>query len=605
MARGRHAKRSVRHPSSAAGRVQAALARRGVTSADSTGSSSVGHRTISRPGSGARWSWAIRLAIASGTLVLVAGVAAVVVLALGRPKVSVTSSGPTLIRVHVGGLGTQLSALQATSAGRSVPLAHDAGGLVPAARLGQDQTVRVTATAKSPTWLRWLVGPSVSATKTVRTPAAKPSAHIVLASELGQVPVTFDHPVSVIDYRSGGGASHVVHLSHPTTVADLAVPGQAAAGYLTVAAAPLPWETVASRPSTVTWFVAPATGGPVALADPAPGSATASTSGRITLTFDETVAKAIGSTRPTLSPAASGAWSEPGADTLVFTPSGFGFGPGASVTVTFDRPVQVVGGSDAPATTTAAATSSYQFDVAPASTLRLEQILAQLNYLPLSFVPAAGVTIPHTFAGEVATISTPLAGSFSWRWASTPATLQAQWVPGSPNLMLKGALMAFDATQGNYDGYQQDDESVAQLANLSTWQALLQAAADNQVDPNPYAYVYVTKAIPETLTLWENGSVVLTSAANTGIAERPTADGTFPIYVRYTVNYMSGTNPDGSTYHDLVHWINYFNGGDAVHGFVRGYYGYPQSLGCVELPVSTAEVAFSDLAIGDLVTVAG
>jgi hypothetical protein len=66
---------------------------------------------------------------------------------------------------------------------------------------------------------------------------------------------------------------------------------------------------------------------------------------------------------------------------------------------------------------------------------------------------------------------------------------------------------------------------------------------------------------------------------------------------------MSGTNPDGSKYHDLVPWINYFDGSDAVHGFVRGSYGYPQSLGCVELPVATAQVAFSDLAIGDLVTV--
>jgi len=275
------------------------------------------------------------------------------------------------------------------------------------------------------------------------------------------------------------------------------------------------------------------------------------------------------------------------------------------VTVTFDRPVSVVGATDAATTTTAAATTGYQFDVAPGSTLRLEQILAQLDYLPLNFVPAAGVATPRTFAGEVATISNPLAGSFSWRWASTPASLQAQWLPGSANPMLKGALMEFDSVQGNYDGYQQDDESVAQLANPSTWEALLQAAAANQRDPNPYAYVYVTKTIPETLTLWQNGAVVLTSAANTGIYQDPTADGTFPIYIRFTVNYMSGTNPDGTTYHDLVHWINYFNGGDAVHGFVRGSYGYPQSLGCVELPVSTAEAAFSDLAIGDLVTVAG
>lgn len=68
---------------------------------------------------------------------------------------------------------------------------------------------------------------------------------------------------------------------------------------------------------------------------------------------------------------------------------------------------------------------------------------------------------------------------------------------------------------------------------------------------------------------------------------------------------MTGTNPDGSTYNDLVQWINYFNGGDAVHAFVRGSYGSPQSLGCVELPTPAAATAFSDLKIGDLVTVAG
>ncbi len=602
MARGRHAKRPARHPSSAAGRVQAALARRGLPVAEPSSSS---RQTGSRSGPDAHRTWPIRLAIGTGAVVLVAAGLAILVVVLGRPKVSVSSSGNTLIQVHLGGLGTELSDVQATSAGRSVPLANGAGGLVPAAKLGQGQTVRVTATAASPSWLRWLVGPSVSTTKTITTPAATPLAQTVVAPHPGKVAVNFDHPVSVIDYRSGAGASHVIHLSQPTAVADLTVPPQAAAGYLTVAAAPLPWETVASRPSTLTWFVAPAAGVPVALANPAPGSASETSSGPITITFDKPVAKALGRSRPTLSPAVPGSWSEPQPDTLVFTPSGFGFGPGASVTVTFDRPVVVLGTTGAATTTTAAATTSYQFGVAPGSTLRLEQILAQLDYLPLRFVPAAGVGTPHTFAGEVATISDPLAGSFSWRWTSTPAALQAQWLPSFPNPILKGALMAFDAAHNQYDGYQEEDESVAQLASSSTWEALLQAAAANQVDPNPYAYVYVTKTIPETLTLWENGSVVLTSAANTGIAQDPTADGTFPIYVRYTVNYMSGTNPDGSTYHDLVHWINYFNGGDAVHGFVRGSYGYPQSLGCVELPVPTAEMAFSDLAIGDLVTVSG
>ena len=67
---------------------------------------------------------------------------------------------------------------------------------------------------------------------------------------------------------------------------------------------------------------------------------------------------------------------------------------------------------------------------------------------------------------------------------------------------------------------------------------------------------------------------------------------------------MSGTNPDGSHYDDPgVPWVNYFNGGDAVHGFIRPGYGYPQSLGCVELPISTAQSVFGMLQLGDLVIV--
>ena len=69
------------------------------------------------------------------------------------------------------------------------------------------------------------------------------------------------------------------------------------------------------------------------------------------------------------------------------------------------------------------------------------------------------------------------------------------------------------------------------------------------------------------------------------MAAAPTASGTFPVYLRYKVTTMSGTNPDGSKYSDPgIPWVSYFNGGDALHGFVRGSYGTPQSVGCVELP---------------------
>ncbi len=67
---------------------------------------------------------------------------------------------------------------------------------------------------------------------------------------------------------------------------------------------------------------------------------------------------------------------------------------------------------------------------------------------------------------------------------------------------------------------------------------------------------------------------------------------------------MTGTNPDGSHYVDPgIPWVSYFNGGDALHGFVRGSYGFPQSDGCVEMPPSNAEVVFPLTPLGTLVTV--
>ena len=62
---------------------------------------------------------------------------------------------------------------------------------------------------------------------------------------------------------------------------------------------------------------------------------------------------------------------------------------------------------------------------------------------------------------------------------------------------------------------------------------------------------------------------------------------------------MSGTNPDGSHYHDPgLRYISYFNGGDALHYFPRGSYGSPQSLGCVELPLAAAAAIESEYASG-------
>jgi hypothetical protein len=112
--------------------------------------------------------------------------------------------------------------------------------------------------------------------------------------------------------------------------------------------------------------------------------------------------------------------------------------------------------------------------------------------------------------------------------------------------------------------------------------------------------------LPQSLSVWVAGKTVLSSPVNGGVASAPTPLGTFPVYERLTSTTMSGTNPDGSHYSDPgVPWVNYFSGGSAVHGFPRASYGSPQSVGCLELPIPTAERVFGLINYGTLVTVNG
>jgi hypothetical protein len=70
----------------------------------------------------------------------------------------------------------------------------------------------------------------------------------------------------------------------------------------------------------------------------------------------------------------------------------------------------------------------------------------------------------------------------------------------------------------------------------------------------------------------------------------------------YSYAIASQSVPETRTGHP-VQWVSYFEGGSAVHYIARGSYGYPQSLGCVELPYSAAAAAYPYLPYGTLVTV--
>ena len=257
-------------------------------------------------------------------------------------------------------------------------------------------------------------------------------------------------------------------------------------------------------------------------------------------------------------------------------------------------------------------------------TIRLEdQILATLRYLPVTFVssttstttttttttlaPGTSTTSPSTTttsAPTTTTTTTPTTsvnptqiqrGSFVWRYPNLPSALQKLWSVDTDNVVLKGALMRFQDVHNLPTTGQMD---------TTTWHAIVAAARAKAVDPNPYTYVTVSQAQPESLTLYVDNYAFFTTAVNTGISVAPTANGTFPVYLRYTTTTMSGKLPNGKPYHDTgIPWVSYFNGGDALHGFIRGAYGYPQSLGCVEMTYAHAAIVWPHTPIGTLVTV--
>ncbi len=138
------------------------------------------------------------------------------------------------------------------------------------------------------------------------------------------------------------------------------------------------------------------------------------------------------------------------------------------------------------------------------------------------------------------------------------------------------------------------------------WASLLSAETANRHSPTPYTWVSVSESLPETLHVHRGHHVVFSTPVNTGVPGATTERGIFPIYSRLTSTTMSGTDVDGTKYVvPNVPWVNYFNRGDAVHGYPRSSYGFPQSNGCVELPIGAAHTVFGMLALGDIVEVGG
>jgi hypothetical protein len=504
--------------------------------------------------------------LTAACLALVVGAAAIAAL-LAWPSVGVAASTSGLAGISLPGFSGHIERVSVTAGGKPVPVVLRDGTLWPRTRLAPGERLTVTVEIRRPGWIGWLVGGQEERTTTVVTPVAHLRSTLLRPKRGSVVTVRFGEPVA----RVVVGRARHRRLGNGRSVVPLGIvaSGSATAGTTTVAAAVRRWETL-SQPAQVSWFVA---GGRTNVVSQPVSGGRLSPRGTLTLTFAEPVSSVLGSGLPRLEPSVSGHWKQLDAHTLSFRPAGLGFGLGGVVHVRLRG-------------------KTLAWRVAPGSTLRLQELLARLGYLPLNW---RGTETQSTPTAEVtAAVSAPR-GTFSWRYSGTPASLQTLWKPGHWNVVTEGAVMRFEDAHGlATDG----------VAGPQVWRSLIRDDLAGRRSSEGYNYVFVHETLPQSLSLWHDGHVILTSPGNTGIAQSPTAPGTWPVFEHIAVGTMSGTNPDGSHYHDPgIRWISYFHGGDALHEFPRASFGTPQSLGCVELPEAAAARIWPYTPIGTLVTI--
>jgi hypothetical protein len=444
------------------------------------------------------------------------------------------------------------------------------------------ETLKVRVVIKRPSWIGWLAGKTQTLTLTYTTPTASTLTHYITLRKGSSLTLRFKTPVESYEYGSSVNKLTRKVLGSPST--HVTLPHTGAAGTLYVAAQIHKWES--SSTAQISYF--PGGQSASAIAYPKPGS-TIGPSSSITLSFSEPVSKVLGARTPTLTPATTGSWHKISSHAIRFTPSGYGYGLNAKVQVALPNGVRLVGGTSGTAT-------SGTWAVPSGSITRAQQLLALAGYLPVNF-KYSGKGVGLTPSDQENAAVTPPAGKFSWRYPNTPSQLMAQWQPGQSGVVTQGAIMMFESDH---------DMTADGVLGPAVWKALIAAVVHNQKSSFGYTFVMVHEAdVDESVTVWHSGRNVVETPANTGTAAAGgTATGTYPVFEHAPSVTMSGTNPGGSTYVDPgILWVSYFNGGDALHEYPRGSYGFPQSDGCVEMPLSAAAAVYPYTPIGALVDV--
>ncbi|HXS62244.1 MAG TPA: L,D-transpeptidase family protein [Streptosporangiaceae bacterium] len=384
----------------------------------------------------------------------------------------------------------------------------------------------------------------------------------------------------------GGGSAYYFGFAHKSSTSPTASGG--------------------TKPGNTAPKAAPIAKGPERLVSTTPANGETDVNGGagIRVVFSEPLS--ANSPMPTLHPKIKGSWHVDG-NAAVFVPAS-GIWQRTKVRVSIPTGpdgIRSSGGGVLSGISTAAS-AGFSFTTGKFSEVRLLQLLAQLDYLPLTWAPASGSPAPLTdAAAQYSAAYDPPQGNFTWE-SGYPSRLMKLWKPDGGSEILRGAIAAFQADHGLIeDMIAENQQGLITTGPIGhrLWVDIFKALAKGQTNKHGYTYAVASQHSPETLTVWHDGKVIFHHLANTGIPAAPTTARTDPVYIRYQSQIMKGTNPDGSKYADQVYWVAYFHNGEAVHYFPRYSYGSQQSLGCVELPYSQAKSIWPYLTYGTLVTV--
>ncbi|PSR22761.1 MAG: murein L,D-transpeptidase [Sulfobacillus acidophilus] len=519
-------------------------------------------------------------------VIVLAGLLALAVAAwLASPRIRILRDDNDVASVLLAGIGARVKSAEFVTARGVVPLRVQSGGLAPADRLSAGVSGYMTLKLVGPSTIRWLPWENRVVRVSLRTPM-RPLIRTrrVTTGIRARLTVTFNEPIEAVRYAVAGSSPHILTLSslRKSVTLPLALAKPAQYRLVRVAARARRWEawgpTMVVRWASVPYVTA------------SPLHTAVSPTGALVVRFSVPLRTAH-LAHWVLLPHESGIWHETSATQYQFTPfAGTGYGPGALVQV------KIPGGREGPIAQSGSMlkmSQVLQWKTPEGSVLRLQELLALEGYLPVAWTPSSPVT-DLTLSYANATIYHPPSGHFTWKYPNLPAVLDTLWSPGEMTVVTQGAIMQFEAENGL---------PINGVPGPQLWSALIRDYLAGKTDPAPYTYISVTEDLPETLELWSDNHLVLTTDANTGIPATPTYLGTFPIYDRLPFQIMRGRNPDGVPYADPVHWIDYFEGGDAVHGFARAAYGFRQSLGCVEVPLNVAPTIYNTVNYGTLVTV--